>query len=448
MDSYAELRYMETSCQLLQIREEISSLTKQKEAIERKIKEKQYEEADLCKINLRFIKIVQKTKGSDNYSPEKWGVKPGTPSKGKCASGDLPCTSSSNLPDTLGQPVNLIGVKKSLLNEISAAIQPAPSQIEVGSTTDKTQQQNTQKNPVVLGQFASTSASQSTEVRCSGKSNVAEVLKTPHVMSTDVGLKNTAAPETSGLKSTPDAGSLKNTLVPEGNGLKNIVDEGSAMENTSDDELDDDMLLLAGKSMESSLEFGKTISIFQKQHNKPRTALEDWAREIAIANPQPSTSALHTQPPSVPRDSGIQGLKLFNAQGDEHVVCHNVSPETSYLPSYDTNTALNNDESSHDPNHVGFAQESVPIPQQEVPQPSASGPLPSSPNEMSIKSFDDPPNMNNECTNQNKDIQVHGKPNVGAMDCPPDALAFEDALSHVSEMNTDEAELLPDDTNT
>ena len=25
---------------------------------------------------------------------------------------------------------------------------------------------------------------------------------------------------------------------------------------------------------------------------------------------------------------------------------------------------------------------------------------------------------------------------------------FEDALSHVSEMNTDEAELLPDDTNT
>ena len=56
--------------------------------------------------------------------------------------------------------------------------------------------------------------------------------------------------------------------------------------------------------------------------------------------------------------------------------------------------------------------------------------------------------MNNECTNQNKDIQAHGKPNVGATDCPPDALAFEDALSHVSEMNTDETELLPDDTNT
>ena len=119
--------------------------------------------------------------------------------------------------------------------------------------------------------------------------------------------------------------------------------------------------------MESSLEFGKAISIFQKQHNKPRTVLEDWARAIAIVNPQPSTSALHTQPPSVPKDSGIQGLKLFNAQVDEHVVCHNVSAETSHLPSDDTNTALNNDKSSHDPNYAGFAQESVPVPQQEVP---------------------------------------------------------------------------------
>ena len=137
MDSYAELWYMETSCQLLQICEEISSLTKQKEAIERKIKEKQYEEADLCKINLHFIKIVQKTKGSDNYSPEKWGVKPHTPSKEKCASGDSPSTSSSNLSDSLEQPVNLLGVKKSLLNEISAPIKPGTSQIEVESTTDK-----------------------------------------------------------------------------------------------------------------------------------------------------------------------------------------------------------------------------------------------------------------------------------------------------------------------
>ena len=56
--------------------------------------------------------------------------------------------------------------------------------------------------------------------------------------------------------------------------------------------------------------------------------------------------------------------------------------------------------------------------------------------------------MNNEGTNQNEDIRVHGKPNVSATDCPPDALAFEDALSHVSEMKADEAELLADETNT
>ena len=150
MDSYAELWYMETSCQLLQICEEISSLTKQKEAIERKIKEKQYEEADLYKINLHFIKIVQKTKGGDNYFPEKWGVKPGTPSKDKCASGDSPYTSSSHLSDNLQQQVNLLGVKKSLLNEISAPIKPGTSQIQVESTTDKLCQQNAKKNSCYL----------------------------------------------------------------------------------------------------------------------------------------------------------------------------------------------------------------------------------------------------------------------------------------------------------
>ena len=85
---------METSCQLLQIHEEITSLTKQKEAIERRIKEKQYEEADLCKINLCFIKIIQKTKGADNYSSEKQGVKPCTPPKKKCSEPESPSTSS------------------------------------------------------------------------------------------------------------------------------------------------------------------------------------------------------------------------------------------------------------------------------------------------------------------------------------------------------------------
>ena len=84
---------------------------------------------------------------------------------------------------------------------------------------------------------------------------------------------------------------------------------------------------------------------------------------------------------------GIQGLKLLI----EQVVCHNVSAETLYLPSDDTNTAMNNDESSHVSKHVGFAKESVPIPQQVVPQPIDSGSPPSSSNERNMKSHDDPP---------------------------------------------------------
>ena len=87
----------------------------------------------------------------------------------------------------------------------------------------------------------------------------------------------------------------------------------------------------------------------------------------------------------------------------EHVVCHNVSAETLYLPSHDTNTAMNSAESSHVPNHVGFAQESVPVPQQVVPQPVGSGPPPSSFNERNMKSHDDPPKGKNESTNQNVD---------------------------------------------
>ena len=108
---------------------------------------------------------------------------------------------------------------------------------------------------------------------------------------------------------------------------------------------------------------------------------------------------------------------------------------------------MNNDESSHVSKHVDFAQESVPIPQQVVPQPIDSGSPPSSSNERNMKSHYDPPNVNNESTKQKEDIWVDGKPNVGATDCPPDALAFKEALSHVSEGMADETEILADETN-
>ena len=76
-----QIEYMETSCQLLQLQEDISSLIKERECIDQRIKEKQFEEKQLQRSNLRFLKIVSKTKSSHNYSPEKQGIKPTTPIK-------------------------------------------------------------------------------------------------------------------------------------------------------------------------------------------------------------------------------------------------------------------------------------------------------------------------------------------------------------------------------
>ena len=80
MDSYSELKYMETSCQLLQL-QDITTLQKERDCIDQKIKEKQFEEKQLQRANLHFLKIVSKTKSSHNYSPEKQGIKPNTPIK-------------------------------------------------------------------------------------------------------------------------------------------------------------------------------------------------------------------------------------------------------------------------------------------------------------------------------------------------------------------------------
>ena len=167
--------------------------------------------------------------------------------------------------------------------------------------------------------------------------------------------------------------------------------------------------------------------------------MEDLERAIAIANAQPSTSTFHAQPPSVQKAISMQGLNLLN----EQVVCHNVSAETLYLPSDDTNTAMNNDESSHVSKHVSFAQESVPVPEKVVSQPVDSGSPLSPSSEKNMKSHDGPPNVNNESKNENEDIRVDRKPNIGATDCPPDALAFKEALSHVSEGMADETEIWP-----
>ena len=85
--SFHELTYMETSCQLLTLRHEITNLCVQKRQIEltlqgqmkeidEKLQQKRKEEAQLSAKNLRFLRIIQRTKGADNYSPKKHGIVP------------------------------------------------------------------------------------------------------------------------------------------------------------------------------------------------------------------------------------------------------------------------------------------------------------------------------------------------------------------------------------
>ena len=59
IESYAELSFMETSLQLLQIKDDIERLHTEKAVIEKKIDQKLHEEVKLVDRNLRFIRIVK-----------------------------------------------------------------------------------------------------------------------------------------------------------------------------------------------------------------------------------------------------------------------------------------------------------------------------------------------------------------------------------------------------
>ena len=211
------------------------------------------------KINLHFIKIIQKTKGTDNYSPEKQGVKPCTPSKKKCSEPESPSISSCPLPDIHRQPVNLGGVKKSLLHEISSPGKPC-----VSHSQD------------VVGQIHSASAvaSQSAEVMFSGNKHVTQMPKNPEVI---VGQMD-----------------IDHTLVPQSSGSKDCANTGYS---TTDDDLDDDLLLSAEKSVESLLQ-GKNVntSVFANSQEKPKTALEEFQMKLLNESPQPCTSTQNTNP--------------------------------------------------------------------------------------------------------------------------------------------------------
>ena len=75
------ISYMETSCELLKIQQEISCLQMNKQQIEQRIKDKKEQYEDIAARNLQYLKIIQWTKGVGHYSPNKCGVYPSTPKK-------------------------------------------------------------------------------------------------------------------------------------------------------------------------------------------------------------------------------------------------------------------------------------------------------------------------------------------------------------------------------
>ena len=81
MDSYHELVYMETSLQILNLGDEIRSLQRKRDDIQRTIDEKLKKQAELRAKKDRFLRIINITKGSGHYSPEKRGVHHPTPKK-------------------------------------------------------------------------------------------------------------------------------------------------------------------------------------------------------------------------------------------------------------------------------------------------------------------------------------------------------------------------------
>ena len=120
MESYAELSYMETSLQLLQIKDEIEGLHKQKEVIENLIKKKLREQSELMQKNLRFIKIVKKASGgSEHYSPKKRGISPPTPKKSDYASNHVPPATNTtpNLASSINGKDSLVAQDNEMTDE-------------------------------------------------------------------------------------------------------------------------------------------------------------------------------------------------------------------------------------------------------------------------------------------------------------------------------------------
>ena len=100
---------MESSVQLLNLREEIKILQREKNCIEEKISLKMKQENEFSAKNLRWLKIINQKvgpEGSEKYSPKKLGAFPSTPKK-KFLSLSVPSSPSptiSSIPNTV-EPV-------------------------------------------------------------------------------------------------------------------------------------------------------------------------------------------------------------------------------------------------------------------------------------------------------------------------------------------------------
>ena len=347
----------------------------------------------ISKINLCFIKIIQKTKGAYNYSPEKRGVKLCTPSKKKCLDLESPSTSSCPPPDIHRQPINLGHVKKSLLSEISSPGKPC-----VSHSQD------------VVGQIHSANAvaSQSTEVMFPGNKHVTDMPKNPQVIV--------------GQMDGPY------TVVPQSSGSKGCANTGYSI---TDDDLDDDILLSAEKSFESLLQ-GKNVntSAFANSGEKPKTALEEFQMKLLNESPQPCTSTQNTNPLQLGDVTSAPGLQPTPQQA----VAQDASSAKAHSPSNATSGSIKCKASSDVSPNGGPVQGLFPLAQQVISQDPDSPTSHSQQNPAhSSINCQELPCVTHQSTNCEAAIGMAEQPTAGVPTLPTDAVSFEQALHHVSD---------------
>ena len=102
-----------------------------KQQIEQRIKDKKEQYKDIAVRNLRYLKIIQWTKGVGHYSPNKCGVYPPTPKKtttSTCTVGEKKSSDKGNYDNS-----TVVGATTFVSSTISAVSPSSPS--EMSATT-------------------------------------------------------------------------------------------------------------------------------------------------------------------------------------------------------------------------------------------------------------------------------------------------------------------------